>query len=335
MQRLPESGGVGKAGVRNSFFGLAGLCLAACAGPVYPVHPIDTNPTVTVRPGDTYFALARRYAVSVDELITWNRAEPPFTLYPGDVLVLPKPIKHKVRYGETLYAIADRYKVDHDRLARVNSLRHPGFLVPGTELDIPRTGERTDLPSVRKENGQIVALPAPAPDVAHPVARPQRTARGRGPARWTGAPAPAVKRKAVAYSSKRMASVPRLNLMWPVDGKVISPYGSNRRGVVNDGINIAVPQGTPVRAAATGIVIYKGNLVPGFGKLILVQHDRDHVTAYGHLSRYEVNEGERVIGGQTIGRSGSTGNVDAPQLHFEVRRGVKPVNPMPYLGARS
>ncbi len=102
----------------------------------------------------------------------------------------------------------------------------------------------------------------------------------------------------------------------------------------NDGINIAVRNGTPIRAAADGVVIYRGNLVPGFGRLILIKHRDEIVTAYAHLGTYGVREGDPVQRGQIIGRAGSSGNVDFPQLHFEVRRGVSAVDPMPFLSRR-
>ncbi|MFP4004396.1 MAG: peptidoglycan DD-metalloendopeptidase family protein, partial [Alphaproteobacteria bacterium] len=122
-------------------------------------------------------------------------------------------------------------------------------------------------------------------------------------------------------------------LVWPVRGRIISGFGPTPNGRHNDGINIAVPERTPVRAAADGEVIYIGNEVGGFGNLILIRHEGDLVTAYAHTSEFKVAKGEKVRKGQPIALSGSTGNVEMPQLHFEVRRGVTAVDPVEHLSA--
>jgi murein DD-endopeptidase MepM/ murein hydrolase activator NlpD len=117
---------------------------------------------------------------------------------------------------------------------------------------------------------------------------------------------------------------------WPVEGVVSSPFGA-RAGKRHDGIDIAVPEGTPVRAAADGVVVYAGARVAGYGNLVLVRHDGDLVTVYAHNRLLEVREGDRVSRGQEIARSGQTGRATAPHLHFEVRRSQAPTNPLEYL----
>jgi murein DD-endopeptidase MepM/ murein hydrolase activator NlpD len=114
---------------------------------------------------------------------------------------------------------------------------------------------------------------------------------------------------------------------WPVRGEVVSGFGSKGGGLVNDGVNIAAPRGTPVRAAGDGTVIYAGNEVRGFGNLILIRHEGGWVTAYGHTDRVSVRQGQQVRLGQEIARVGSTGAVATPQLHFQIRQGGKPVDP--------
>jgi murein DD-endopeptidase MepM/ murein hydrolase activator NlpD len=113
---------------------------------------------------------------------------------------------------------------------------------------------------------------------------------------------------------------------------VVAGFGPNGSGQNNDGINIAAAAGTPVRAAEGGTVIYTGNELAAFGNLILVRHAGGWVTAYGHLGSISVQKGATVNQGQTIGTVGQTGSVTAPQLHFEVRQGSKPVDPENYLG---
>ena len=119
--------------------------------------------------------------------------------------------------------------------------------------------------------------------------------------------------------------------IWPVSGKVISSFGQNSHGLTNDGVNIAVDVGTPVKAADHGTVIYAGNQVPGFGDLLLVKHSNGFVTAYAHNSKLLVKKGAKVHQGQVIANSGQSGGVDKPQVHFEIRRGDRPVNPKQYI----
>jgi murein DD-endopeptidase MepM/ murein hydrolase activator NlpD len=120
---------------------------------------------------------------------------------------------------------------------------------------------------------------------------------------------------------------------WPVQGKVISAFGSSKDGTKNDGINIAAPSGAPVVAAADGVVAYAGNELRGFGNMILIRHEGGYVTAYAHNASLLVKKGDKVKRGQTIARVGATGSVFGPQLHFEIRKGTQPVDPMTFLGS--
>lgn len=114
---------------------------------------------------------------------------------------------------------------------------------------------------------------------------------------------------------------------WPITGPVILDYGTSSNGQRNDGINIAAPYGTPIRASAAGTITYAGNELRGYGNLILIKHDDGYVTAYAHAQRIVVSRGDTVLKGQIIAYAGDSGDVTSPQLHFEIRRGVQPVNP--------
>jgi murein DD-endopeptidase MepM/ murein hydrolase activator NlpD len=118
-----------------------------------------------------------------------------------------------------------------------------------------------------------------------------------------------------------------LDFRWPARGRVISGFGSGG----NEGINISVPEGTPVRAAESGTVAYAGSELKGYGNLVLIRHDNGYVSAYAHNGELAVKRGEKVKRGQVVAKSGQSGNVNAPQLHFEIRKGSTPVDPMPYL----
>jgi len=120
----------------------------------------------------------------------------------------------------------------------------------------------------------------------------------------------------------------------PVSGQTIQGFGGDSSGQTNDGINIAAASGTPVHAADAGTVIYTGNELAAFGNLVLIRHAGGWVTAYGHLAKIDVQRGATVIQGQPIGTVGQTGSATAPQLHFEIRQGAKPVDPAPFLSGR-
>jgi murein DD-endopeptidase MepM/ murein hydrolase activator NlpD len=123
--------------------------------------------------------------------------------------------------------------------------------------------------------------------------------------------------------------------IWPVSGRVISSFGEMANGYANDGINIEVEDGTPVKAADHGVVIYAGNELAGFGNLLLVKHSNGYVTAYAHNSRLLARKGSKVRQGQVIAHAGRSGDVSKPQVHFEIRRGDKPVDPKRYIGNAS
>jgi murein DD-endopeptidase MepM/ murein hydrolase activator NlpD len=120
--------------------------------------------------------------------------------------------------------------------------------------------------------------------------------------------------------------------LWPVRGRLVSGFGPKSGGLHNDGINISAPRGAPIRAAENGVVAYVGNELRGFGNLVLIKHADNYVTAYAHADEILVSRGQQVKRGQTIAKVGSSGSVSEPQLHFEVRRGTKAINPAGVLG---
>ena len=118
---------------------------------------------------------------------------------------------------------------------------------------------------------------------------------------------------------------------WPVKGRVIAGFGPKSGGGQNDGINLAVPEGTPIKAAEDGVVAYAGNELKGYGNLVLIRHANGFVSAYAHASELLVKRGDTIKRGQVIAHAGQTGNVTSPQLHFEIRKGSTPVDPAKYL----
>ncbi len=118
----------------------------------------------------------------------------------------------------------------------------------------------------------------------------------------------------------------------PVEGKTIAQFGPQKDGTVNEGVTISVPKGTPIKASENGVVAYAGNELPGFGNLILIRHADEYVTAYAHADSIAVKKCEVVMRGQTIATAGTSGDAAQPQLHFEIRKNSKPVDPSPLLG---
>jgi murein DD-endopeptidase MepM/ murein hydrolase activator NlpD len=125
-------------------------------------------------------------------------------------------------------------------------------------------------------------------------------------------------------SDAQISEMGRGVFVWPIQGQVISGFGGRGQGPRNDGLNIRANAGDPVRAAASGDVVYAGDQVPGFGNLVLIKHADGWVTAYGHLGRVDVRMQQKVTQGQAIGQTGTTGGVSEPQLHFEVRYAPTP-----------
>ncbi len=120
---------------------------------------------------------------------------------------------------------------------------------------------------------------------------------------------------------------------WPVRGRVISGFGAKELSGTNNGINIAVPDGTPVKAAEVGTVAYAGDDVKKYGKLVLIKHENGYVSAYAHNGELNVKKGDVVKRGQVIAKSGATGDVASPQLHFQLRKGEQPMDPAKLLDA--
>lgn len=185
-----------------------------------------------------------------------------------------------------------------------------------------------------------VAKPAAAVKPVVAEAKPVRAAAPEKAKPVVVASAPAVEPKATAIPKSEpepvtTASLPKAeeagekaDFRWPARGRVIAGF-SGRGG--NEGINIAVPEGTPVKAAEGGTVAYAGSELKGYGNLVLIRHPNGYVSAYAHNGELNVKRGETVKRGQVVAKSGQTGNVSSPQLHFELRKGSAPVDPTPYL----
>ncbi|SEG79938.1 LysM domain-containing protein [Bosea lathyri] len=172
-------------------------------------------------------------------------------------------------------------------------------------------------------------VPAPVPEKAKPVVVASAPAtEPKVSAIPKSAPEPTPEPKTTASIPKPEEASDKADFRWPARGRVIAGY-SGKGG--NEGINIAVPEGTPVKAAEGGTVAYAGSELKGYGNLVLIRHPNGYVSAYAHNGDLKVKRGETVKRGQVVASSGQSGNVSSPQLHFELRKGSAPVDPTPYL----
>jgi murein DD-endopeptidase MepM/ murein hydrolase activator NlpD len=256
---------------------------------------------------------------------------------------------HTVAPGDTVYSIARRYQVTPGQLAQQNNLASPNQLMVGQRLQIPSDDGRMQVASLSqtavptsRPRPQGTALPSTANSAPPaPASTPSPASTAQAPA---SAPQPAeqptqvASRQPAATATSGSQPLQRRALpdplpmtsskfRWPVRGRIISEFGSKSGGARNDGINIEVPMGTSVKAAENGVVAYAGNELQGFGNLILIRHADDWVTAYAHNSEILVRRGDVIQRGQIIAKAGQTGSVTKPQLHFEIRKGSRPVDP--------
>ncbi len=257
-----------------------------------------------VRKGDTLYGISDKCQVSLRALIDANTLKAPYKLSVGQRLVLPASQFHIVTAQQTLYSISNMYNVSLMELVRHNKLNKPYVI---------HIGQKLYLPGARGTSQAKVTTQGSSPPQSVPQQRPS---------------APQTADKPIPFP--KLDQRP-LNFVWPVKGRVISPFGRNPSGIHNDGINIAVRENTTVRASEAGTVVYADNGLKGFGNLILIKHKREYVTAYAHNSKMLFKRGDKIKRGQVIAYTGRSGGVKVPQLHFEIRQGSKAVNPQPLL----
>lgn len=232
------------------------------------------------------------------------------------------------RPGDTVGTMAGRYCVLPSLIVRLSGLKSTDPISAGRVIVIP-AGKRATREAVLSE-----AIDHSAPNY---TTRPRPLAVARSAFSVAPATKPVVRPQPHPANEIQAAVTGKpkvLRFAWPIAGSVISSFGPGANGTRNDGINIAAERGSPFRAAAGGTVSYAGQL-EGYGNLILITHSHGYVTAYAHADNITVVRGEAVERSEIIGTAGTSGGVDQPQLHFEIRRGVMPVNPISLLAANS
>jgi murein DD-endopeptidase MepM/ murein hydrolase activator NlpD len=222
--------------------------------------------------------------------------------------------RYTMKNGDSLHGIALRHKVTVDELKRANGITDPTKVWAGAVLNVPSQPDNASAPAPPPEAApRVVQTP---PRIINSV--PDQKIASRSDITSDAAPTP----PETAATTK---------FRWPVRGKVIAGFGRRPDGTQNDGVNVAVPHGTDIHAAEAGKVAYAGNELKGYGNLVLIRHPNGWVTAYAHADQLLVRPNDEVRRGQVIARAGKTGAVDQPQVHFELRQGSRPVDPMPHL----
>ena len=305
-------------------------------------------------------AIGRKYGVPASAIMQANNITDPHAIRPGQRLVIPRYVStaastrpqpaaatpviaaahttpaptpeyvHTVKPGESLIGISRKYGVSLATLAKANKIEPYTKVAMGDRLTIPGKHAEPEKQAAAqqakpqhtqqtKQQPQQVASAVPTSKVETVPAKENARIATQGP----------VATESAAKSAEPTGAMP--SFRWPVHGRIITAFGQNVNGAQNDGINLAVPEGTPVKAAEDGVVAYAGNELKGYGNLVLVRHSNGYVSAYANASELLVKRGDAVKRGQTIARAGQTGNVSSPQLHYEIRKGSTPVDPSKYL----
>ncbi len=259
-----------------------------------------------VAKGDTLYSIARGAGSTVGEVAALNAIPAPYTLaigqavrLPGEAAPAPSARSHTVRRGDTLYSIARANGVTHVQLAALNDIAPPYTLAVGQTLSL---GAASTAPS--------------------PQGPPRRFASDKGPRTFAGAG---------THGRATKSALSADGFQWPLSGRVVRGFEGGASARANAGLNIAAVEGQPVSSAGDGRVIYAGDELRGYGRLLLIEHDDGWVSAYAHLSEISVKEEQTVKAGQKVGKAGSTGAVDQAQLHFELRRHGRPMDPKRHL----
>ena len=248
--------------------------------------------------------------------------------------LLPAPPVYTVGSGDTLGRVAHKYRVSVREIAVANGIAPQTPLKIGMQLTIPVKVVATLNPRLGKPQPGAPVMAQTKPTVAPYTNMPAAPTAGKLAA---SEPAANVRMASPVETSSEDVSPNGLNgapaFRWPTRGRIINNFGAKVNGSSNDGIDLAVPEGTQVRAADDGVVAYAGNELKGYGNLVLVRHSNGFVTAYANASELLVRRNDQVHKGQVILKSGQSGNATAPQLHFEIRKNSAPVDPMQFLPA--
>ena len=303
---------------------LLSVWITACSSNNKQWDPTD----YTVKSGDTVYSIAWRYELDAEDFAAWNGISTSTFIKPGQRLHTRKPSDFdpsrrksdsdrdvayapsssasrgsvdkdapwvQVSRGDTLYGIASRYDISVERLAQLNQLKKPYMIHPGQTIFLKplNSSSKTTASSTQGKK-------------------------------------PATSSKTTSSSAAQATYQWPKTVRWqkPANGKIVKKFNRNKNDA--KGIDIAGKRGDPVLASASGKVVYSGNGLISYGNLIIIKHNKTYLSAYAYNDRLLVKEGDEVKAGQKIATMGNKDN-SSPQLHFEIRRNGKPVDPLRYL----
>ncbi|MBA4783264.1 MAG: peptidoglycan DD-metalloendopeptidase family protein [Rhizobiales bacterium] len=287
---------------------------------------------VVLAQGDTLASLSRRYGVPVKEIAAANNISDPASVRAGQQVLIPTYGFVPAQSGQAVAAVAATPGVDPTVTSTIARPSATGFVTPRSRPSYQPRATAAVLPINKPETAKQALVRTESAPVTAGLPRIEQTKASVAayqPPRVQ--PAPPVVAKAEPAKTATKAEVKETGFIWPVRGTVISEFGSIQNGARNDGIDLEVPKGTPVRAAASGEVIYASNGLADYGNLVLVRHPNGFVSAYAHNSEISVRRGDQVRQGQVLAKSGDSGSVTSPRVHFELREGKQPVNPSKHL----
>lgn len=290
-----------------------------------------------VQKGDTLYGIARMFNVEVSEVTRLNNLPPPYAVQAGQPLRLPGSgggTGAPTALAEAP-APAKRGSVTAEALPAPGGGTGSAAAAPAAAAAAQPAAPAAAAPAAASSaSGDVAYEPGQEPKALRPPVPPVRPAAPPPAAAKDAAPAQTAPSQTAAAAAPKAAEPPARGaprFLWPLKGRILSGFGPKPDGMHNDGLNIAAAKGTPVRAADNGVVAYAGNELKGFGNLLLLRHADGWITAYAHLDELKVDKGATVKRGQVIGTVGQSGAVDAPQLHFELRRGSQAVDPREHL----
>lgn len=254
---------------------------------------------VSVLHGENLYTIAQKHKVRLNEIIVVNAMKPPYRVKPGQVIYLPEKARPKTRLT--------KYYAPTPKAAPIEKVYKKPLIKKPTSLAKSRNAHKKHV------HKKTVKKVSKKKEYIKKTAVKKRLIKKK-------------KTKKIA-SKKRSTQLGVPPFVWPVRGTIISAFGPKGKSRDNDGVNIAAPRNSPVKASDSGTVVYADNKMKGFGNLVLIRHKNGWVTAYAHLGRILVVRDKRVSKGSVIGTIGTTGGVVSSQLHFETRRDGKPTDP--------
>ncbi|HTX51146.1 MAG TPA: M23 family metallopeptidase, partial [Caulobacteraceae bacterium] len=259
------------------------------------------------------------------------RLRPPYLLRPGQIVRVPVAKAYVADAGDTLSGVARRFSVEVGELAELNHISERATLHEGLRIGLPSS--MRDRGPLRVGGWASEYAEAPRPSrlsgYVAPPAHPGLTPLYGGQVTTSYAappPSPPPVEAAPMLSDEEISTAAHGRFVWPVHGDIVARFGPMGVGRRNDGVDIKAAQGSEVKAAAPGEVVYAGDQVPGYGNLVLIKHADGWVTAYAHLDQVSVQMKDQVAQGQVLGSVGMTGGVTEPELHFEVRYAPTPAD---------